>query len=209
DGPGILGECLRSQSKEDDGPHPFPGERQVQRSIAVEIRPNGVRHHSYVAEIVGSHIHEYAVIVSQEQALRARAIVLRDDSSADVSGATDAPFLMESRQPPAREGAVSLMDIEAVEEGLRIAPPLVSGADDVEVEVAIAIRIQEGGIYILIEAVSPPQGIGCADKFTRRRLKQQGRRLPFRTPDEKVIQPVTVHIADGQRGALRGNSVRD
>src|SRR5258708_29695812 len=73
---------------------------------------------------------------------------------------------------------------------------------------ALSIRIEERGIDALEQTVGRKCGLRAFAERSVALLKKQCARLPLRAADVDVVQPVTVHVADRDRGPLGRQQVR-
>src|SRR5439155_16809527 len=93
----------------------------------------------------------------------------------------------------------AIVDVEPVLQGIVLSPELVPSAHDVEVQLSIAVGVEEHGIDVFGQAIDGNCRLAAGTKSPVRLLYEQLARLPLRTPDVDVVQPVAVDIADSQR----------
>src|SRR5205823_386667 len=112
------------------------------------------------------------------------------------------------RRPVATKVALPIVDVEAVLERVVVAPELVAAADDVQVRMSVAIRVEEHRVDVLRDAVRGKHALVARPKMSVGLLDQQ---LPWLAPgpaDVDVIQPVAVHVADGERRSFTREQLR-
>ena len=209
---------------EDAHRHPFADDDEVERLRSRTRHPCRGRHHPGLAEagrdLVG-HVGELSLaVVPQQVAARRGAVLSRDDARADeqvdVAVAVEiaghhARSVVEERGQRARclaERAVAVVEVQPVEQRVVLARELVAGAHDVEIEIAIAVGVEERGVHVLGQAVGGDAGLGDRAEGATLLLNEQRTGLPLRAADVHVVEPVAVHVADGERGPLGRQPVR-
>ena len=105
--------------------------------------------------------------------------------------------------------AVPVVEVEPVLERRRALGVLVAAAHDVEVGMAVAVRVEEHRADVLGERVAartPPRR--SPTKRAVALLDEQLARLPLRAADVEVVEPVAVHVADRHQRPFRRQQLR-
>src|SRR5260221_9744953 len=72
----------------------------------------------------------------------------------------------------------------------------------------ISMRVEERGIDAVEQTIGRKCGLRTFAERSVALLKKQCARLPLRAADVDVVQPVTVHVPDGDCRSLRRQQVR-
>ena len=111
------------------------------------------------------------------------------------------------RSSGALEVAAAVVEIEPVPHRLAL-PELVATAHDVEIEITIAVRVEEGGVDIFVQAVRAERRLDRSVQRSVGGLQQQLARLPLGAAGVDVFPPIAVHVGDRERGTLGREQVR-
>src|SRR5688500_2078223 len=151
---------------------------------------------------------------------RRGAVAPRDNTGSDekiqiavrieIPGRDTGPVLEEIRQRASRalEIPAAVIDVKPVAQRFVAAGELVSSTDDIEIPIAVPVRIEDDRIDILGETVGTEGGLAAPAELAVGGLDQQSSRLPLRAADVHVVEPIAVHVSDCQGRPLRGKEVR-
>src|SRR6476661_516835 len=144
---------------EDAHRHPFADDDEILLAIVVVVDPRRRRYHPGAGEcwrLLGCDVGEVSLpVVLEEVAARNLTVVASDvatsDEEIDVAVAIEVArhhartALGEARQRlhVTVKVAIPVVDVEAILKRVVVTPELVSAAHDVQVEMAVAIRIEE------------------------------------------------------------------
>ena len=107
------------------------------------------------------------------------------------------------------EPAAATIDVEPVLEQRRARRELIPAAGDIQVWQPVPVGIEEHRSPILVCLVGfPGLPLGGCDKAPVLALDEQHARHTGRTTDEHIVQAVSVHVSNGERGAVPGQHVR-
>src|SRR5262245_11015201 len=101
----------------------------------------------------------------------------------------------------------AVVEVEAVPQRLTL-PKLIAAAHDVEIEIIVAVGIEEGRGDVLMQAVGAERGLGRRAQGPGGGLNEKRTWLPFGAADIDVGPAILVDIADGESGAFGGQQVR-
>ena len=208
---------------EDAHRHPFTDDDQIELAIAVVVHPHCATDHPDGIEagrFLGGNVAEVPVpVVLQQVTPRCHAVLARHDAAADeqidvavaieIARHDTGAVVEEVRQRVrgALEVAAAIVEVKAVVQRLAL-PELVATAHDVEIEITIAVRVEEGGVDIFVQAVGAERRLERSVQRTVGGLPQQLARLPLGAAGVDVFPPIAIHVGDRERWALGREQVR-
>ena len=152
-------------------------------------------------------------IILQQIASRRDSVPPRHHAAADeqidvpvtveVTGYDAGTVVAEVRQRilGAMEIPVTVVQVQPVAQR-RALPEFVTAAHDVEIEVTVAVGIEEGSIYVFVQTVGAKGGLGRGPETAVRILQEQLTGLPFGAPYVDVVPAIAVDVTDREGRAL-------
>src|SRR5258708_34653189 len=104
---------------------------------------------------------------------------------------------------------VSVVDVQSVLQRVVGAGKLMAPAHDVEIQLAIAVGVEELRVHVFEEAVRMDRRLVADVKDPVAPLDKQRAWLPLGTANVYVIESVAVHVTDRERRALRRQLARE
>ena len=197
--------------------HPFADDDQVELAVAVIVQPRRRRDHAdrieSGSELRGDVPELPAAVVLEQIASRRDAVAARDHATAgknEVPARHDARAVVKElgkRGGRAAEIPVAIVEIQPIAQRVAL-PEFVAAAHHVEVEVAITVSVEEGGIHVLLQAIGSKGRLGQTVKPTAPVLHEQLAGLPLRAPNVDVVPTIAVDVADGERRAFGRQQMR-
>ena len=218
-------ELAAARIVEDRDRHPFAHHHEIDPAVAVHVLPDRVGHHAdprQVGRELRGDVREVAVAVVLEQhALGRGAVPPRHDAPAHeqidvaiavVVGRHDPRSTdVLGRQVAARLAEVPppVVPVQPVLQGGRHVGELAPAAHDVQVGVAVAVRVEKHRAQVLRHGVLLENLLVAAPEPAVGLLNQQLPRLALRAPDEQVVEPVAVHVRHGDVRSLGRQQLGD
>ena len=209
--------------REHANPIPLRREQQLGTAVAVEIAEHSGSDHAHRTQRRQKRIgrvHEATAVIAQQHAafglgittgLHARAdeqvevAVEVDVTRSDWPGADTHVRQRISRS--ARERALTVVGVETITQQFRALPGLDAAAADEQVEVAVAVEVDEHRAHVLAFGIVAPRARELVEAAAFARA-QQGTRLPSSAADEHVIAAVAVDVAECERRAELRQAMR-
>lgn len=189
---------------------PRGGDDQVDEAVGIDVGPHRTRHHAGVAQAgrdFAGDVDEAATVVAQQAARPRLREAARHDARADeqveiavaveVGCADTARAVAKVRQHAvgcARERPLAVVHVQAIAQQLGAFAGFDAAAGDVQVEVAVAIEVEEAGAEILAFGVVAP-GAGDGNILAAREPHQTAR-LAGGSADPILVATVAVDVAD-------------
>src|SRR5438045_7898760 len=154
---------LRTRVPEDGDRHPLAHDDEIEPAVLIDVCPERVGDHTHARELrcdLRGHIGKVSAPAALEQRARRRdAVTARRHAGADehvVVRDREARSAGKQWWQLARrlfEGAVAVAQVEPVLERGREIGELAAAGYDIEIEIAVAVRIEEGRAEIFGDAV--------------------------------------------------------
>ena len=195
---------------EDPNRHPLAHHHEIETARAAGRNPRRGRDHPAFGQRGCARQRDVGEssgpVVPEQMTPRRDAVLLRHDTASDEQ--VHVPIAIEvarhharriledgrERRRIAAESPAPVVQVQAAAQRIGIAPELVAATGDDEVDMAIAIRVEERSVDIFGDAVR-------GDRWLQRRLEAaiaplhvERAGLPFRATHVHVVQPVAVHV---------------
>ena len=204
--------------------HPFPGHHQIGIPVPVIVQPPGIGHHAGILQrrgTAGSHIPEPAMTVIFEEILSGGKAIssghrpvpheqVKIAVAVEITGPDAGAVAGQVRQGSffgRPEGSPSIVDQQPVGQKRISLRRHSSSPDNIQVLVAVAVRIEKNRIHIFPETVTHQYRYLRSFKGLVAVLNEQDGCLSGSASQKNILPSVTVHIPHRQGRSFGGHAV--